>query len=469
MLFNSFDFLIFMICVIFAMIFFRNKKLQFMILIIASYIFYYFSSGFLFVLLFFSSILDFYIGRKIFESRTTKVKRIFLSLSIMGNLGVLGFFKYANFSIQIANQLRDLFGFSALPMLNIILPVGISFFTFQTMSYTIDIYRGKLNPTNSFLKFMLFVAFFPQLVAGPIIRASDFFPQLKKRKIFIIPANIKLGLTYISWGLIKKVVFADSLSPFVTSIFENPVGLNSITIMIGALAFGIQIYCDFSGYTDIAIGVARLLNFKFPKNFDKPYFAHNPSNFWERWHISLSTWLRDYLYISLGGNRKGVIRTFINLMITMLLGGLWHGASWNFVVWGLYQGLLLVAYKFISSRYNFRIGKFVSILLTQYFVFLGWLIFRIRDSEYLGYSIKKYIIFDFDFSGILEFIVINKYVFTIMLVFCVIHFLSYKIKDVIRKINSLDYKIWFLYILMVILMLILLATNFNSAFIYFQF
>jgi len=469
MLFNSIDFLIFMISVFVLMILFRNKRIQFLILIVASYIFYYFSSGLLFVLLFLSSILDFYIGRKIFESKNKKSKRFFLIISIIGNLGILGFFKYANFSIQIANHLRDLFGFSALPMLNIILPVGISFFTFQTMSYTIDIYRGKLQPTPSFLKFMLFVSFFPQLVAGPIVRASEFFPQLNKKRVFIIPANVKLGLTYISWGIVKKVIFADSLNPFVSNIFSNPLGLNSITIIFGTIAFGIQIYCDFSGYTDIAIGVARLLNFTFPKNFDKPYFAHNPSNFWERWHISLSSWLKDYLYISLGGNIKGKIRTLVNLMITMILGGLWHGASWNFVVWGIYQGLLLVGYKIISSKSGIRIRKGLAIFITQYFVFLGWLIFRIRNSQYLIYSIKKYILFDFDFSGFPEFVVANKYIFMIMIIFIIIHILSYKIKDVVKRINSLDYKIWFLYILMIILILILFAPTINTAFIYFQF
>jgi len=354
--------------------------------------------------------------------------------------------------------------------LYIILPVGISFFTFQTMSYTIDIYRKKLAPTDSFLKFMLFVSFFPQLVAGPIVRASTFLPQLKKKMIKILPQNLKLGLTLIGWGLVKKIVFANNIAPFVDSVLTNPLGLNSLPIILGTIAFGIQIYCDFSAYSDIAIGTARILNFKFPKNFDKPYFATNPSNFWEKWHISLSSWVRDYLYIPLGGNRRGIRRTYLNLMITMVIMGLWHGASWNFILWGAYHGILLISYRYIS-KYNFKIGKVISIIITQYFVFLGWLIFRVGNLQYLLYSIKKFIIFDFNL-GLAEtfnFISTNIFVFFIIILFCYIHFFSYKKKDIIKKISKLDYFPWFLYLLLITLILFLFASSVNIAFIYFQF
>ena len=470
MLFNTIEFAIFMICVVLAIKLFKNKRLQLSILVFASYLFYYFSSGFFFVLLLFSSLLDFYVGRKIFESKTSIKRKFFLALSIIGNLGILAFFKYADFAIEIANQIRNIFGISALPFLSIALPVGISFFTFQTMSYTLDIYRRKLSPTKSFLKFMLFVSFFPQLVAGPIVRASTFLPQLKKKTIKILPDNLKLGLTYISWGLVKKIVFANNIGPFVDSIFANPLGLNSLTIIFGTIAFGIQIYMDFSAYSDIAIGTARILGFKFPKNFDKPYFAHNPSDFWKRWHISLSSWVKDYVYIPLGGNRKGRTRKYLNLLITMTLMGLWHGASWNFVLWGFYHGTILIAYRFIS-KYDFKIGKIMSIIITQYLVFLGWLIFRVGNSEYLWYSIKKFIILDFNLglTETLGFISTNIWPLFLILLFCYIHFFSYKAKNIIKKINSLNYLSWFLYLLLVILLLFLFAPSLNTAFIYFQF
>jgi len=482
MLFNTIQFAIFIILVVLAIELFKKNKLQLIILTLASYIFYYFDSGLLFVLLLFTASLDFFCGKKIYESKSVKRKKILLLISIIGSLGILAFFKYANFTIDIANHIADIFGIiPPLKFLNILLPVGISFYTFQSMSYTIDIYRGELKPADSFLKYMLFIAFFPQLVAGPIVRASHFLPQLHNKRILILGKNLKMGMTYISWGLVKKLIFADNIAPFVNSIFADPVGLSSFNIIMGALAFGIQIYCDFSAYTHIAIGCARIFGFTFLENFNKPYFARNPSDFWRRWHISLSTWLKDYLYIPLGGSRKGKVRTYLNLMITMLLGGLWHGAAWNFVVWGAYQGGLLAIHKFITNKINFRdfFGKFInernrnilSIIIAQYFVFLGWLIFRVRDSSHLLYSIKKFIIVDFFSSipGIISFCLQNKFIIFLIFVFFYLHILSYKIKNIIERINSLNLKYWFLYIIFIILLLLVFTPNLNTAFIYFQF
>ena len=482
MLFNSLQFAVFIIILLLAIEIFKKNRLQIVILLIASYIFYYFDSGILFILLLFTASLDFFCGKKIYESESPKKKKFFLMMSIIGSLGILAFFKYANFIIDIANRIGDLFGIvPPLKFLNILLPVGISFYTFQSMSYTIDIYRGNLKPANSFLKYMLFIAFFPQLVAGPIVRASHFLPQLNNKKILILGKNLKIGLTYISWGIVKKLIFADNLAPFVNSIFTNPVGLDSFHIIIGALAFGIQIYCDFSAYTNIAIGSARILGFTFLENFNKPYFARNPSDFWKRWHISLSTWLRDYLYIPLGGSKKGKFRAYINLMLTMLLGGLWHGAAWNFVVWGVYQGGLLAVHKFISDKLNpknvlnkiisSRMGVIISIIITQYFVFLGWLIFRVGNSNYLWYSIKKFVIIDSfsRISEIISFCLQNKFIILLILLFFYLHILSYKIRNIIEKINSLNLKYWFLYIIFVILLLLIFTPNLNTAFIYFQF
>ncbi|MFH1849897.1 MAG: MBOAT family O-acyltransferase [archaeon] len=475
MLFNTFQFAVFMATVVLCLKIFRNRRLQLSLLVLASYVFYYYSSGCLFVLLLFSSLLDFYCGRKIFESGASG-KRLFLVLSLAGNLGILGFFKYADFAIGIANQLRGIFGISPpVALLNIVLPVGISFFTFQTMSYTIDIYLGKLKPTESFLKFMLYVAFFPQLVAGPIVRAASFLPQLNISRISILPQNLKLGLTYIGWGLVKKVVFADNISPFVDGIFSDPTGLGSFPVMLGALGFGIQIYCDFSAYSDIAIGCARIMGFRFPKNFDKPYFARSPTDFWRRWHISLSSWLKDYIYIPLGGNRKGAARSYANVMVTMLLGGLWHGASWNFVIWGFYHGVLLAAHKLFSRAFpghnGTRLTRVLSVFATQYFIFLGWLIFRVKNMDHLGYSVLRFIVPDFKMGpgAMALYVMSNLWPVCLIVMFMYLHFFSYKTRDIIRKIAGLSYIHWFLFIAFAALLLFLFAPSINTAFIYFQF
>ena len=264
----------------------------------------------------------------------------------------MGFFKYADFGISQINHVTESLGIPEITALGLILPIGISFYTFQTISYTVDIYRGKLEPSKSLWEFALFVSFFPQLVAGPILRASHFLPQLREkisnnnitsrlRTITIHDTSLRFGISLMAIGFFKKMFFADNIAPMSNEIFNVPYGLESFTVMLGAIAFGVQIYCDFSGYSDIAIGAATILGFHIPANFNKPYFAVSPVDFWRRWHISLSTWLRDYLYIPLGGNRKGNSRTYTNLITVMFLGGLWHGASWNFVIWGLMHGAYL--------------------------------------------------------------------------------------------------------------------------------
>src|SRR3989344_1716942 len=472
-LFNSTPFIIFLCVVLILIWLIRKRDYQYTILLLASYYFYYFSTGlFLLSLLLFTSSLDFYTGRKVYEAKDKKIKRKFLILSLIGNLGTLAFFKYTNFAIDSVNDLLILFGFnSQLPVLNIILPIGISFFTFQTMSYTLDIYFEKLKPVDSFLRFMLYVAFFPQLVAGPILRAADFLPQLGKNILFSY-TNLKFGLTLVGWGIVKKVVFADNIAPLVNVIFESPTELNSFLIILGAIGFGIQIYCDFSGYSDIAIGVAKTFGFTLPLNFNKPYFSKNPAEFWKRWHISLSTWLKDYLYIPLGGNRKGERRTNFNLMATMISEGLWHGASWNFVIWGAYQGILLTLHKFFS-RIKSISGIFIfkgigALIITQYFVFLGWLIFRIRDVSDLWYSIKKFILIDFSLNG-LSILEANKLSLIFILIFLYVHYISYKNKDIIERIKSLELRYWFVYVVIIVLLLLLFAPSKTSEFIYFQF
>ena len=437
----------------------------------------------------YSAVLDFYLGRAIWNTDSIKRKKTLLIISLAGNLGLLGFFKYADFAILQFNFLGEQLNLaSEIPFLNLALPIGISFYTFQTISYTVDVYRGKLTPCKSLREFVLFVSFFPQLVAGPIVRASEFLPQLREkisksagnrlRLITIENANLKLGVTLMAFGFLKKMFFADNIAPFVDEIFNNPIGLESFAIFLGTIAFGIQIYGDFSGYSDIAIGAALILGFKLPLNFNKPYFAMSPSDFWKRWHISLSSWLRDYLYIPLGGNRKSNGHTYFNLMTVMFLGGLWHGASWNFVIWGVLHGAYLAVHKLISDRFpslknnlffKSKIGKLISILITQYFIFLAWIPFRVHDFEDLTYSISKYILFDFQFSQSLQLIESNQIALGIMMLFIIFHYISFRSKNLVEKISKLNSFMLFFFLTIVFLLIFLFYQGYTDDFIYFKF
>lgn len=328
----------------------------------------------------------------------------FLTTSVVINLGTLSLFKYFNFFLDSASGVGSLLGVSwQPPMLNILLPVGVSFYTFQTMSYTIDVFRGLVQAERSILRVLLYVAYFPQLVAGPILRPSQFMPSLESRWA-LKSENIYSGFHLIMVGLVKKVLVADWVALLVDQVFSESTGMSSLVVMLGAALFAIQIYCDFSGYTDIARGISRLFGIEIPLNFNFPYFSTSIIDFWRRWHISLSTWLRDYLYIPLGGSRCRVQRVYANLMITMLLGGLWHGAAWNFVVWGGYQGVLLCINRallhFIERRAKLqtligsRLGRILCWAVTMYLTLLGWLIFRANSTEQLIYMMKKFLLFD---------------------------------------------------------------------------
>jgi len=334
MLFNTIDFVVFFTFVLATVVIIKNRRFQHLFLLGSSYFFFYYSSNYLITLLVISTILDFYVGKAIWNSDNLQKKKLLLVASLAGNLGLLGFFKYTDFAITQFNILGNYINLAdEIPLLNLVLPIGISFYTFQTISYTVDIYRGQLEPSKSFWEFALFVSFFPQLVAGPILRARNFLPQLREkienfeaglklRQIVIQSSYLQLGITMMALGFFKKMFFADNIAPMVNTLFANPAGLDSFSVVMATVAFGIQIYCDFSGYSDIAIGAALIMGFKVPMNFNKPYFATSPSDFWSRWHISLSSWLRDYLYIPLGGNRRTPSRTYFNLITVMFLGGL---------------------------------------------------------------------------------------------------------------------------------------------------
>nr|WP_106634322.1 MBOAT family protein [Alistipes sp. Marseille-P5061] len=365
----------------------RAQTARVLYVVLFSLYFYYKSSGIYFLLLVFAAASDYWLAHAIARTERQSARRWFVALSVAINLGMLGYFKYTNFFIDLSNQL---FGQGFLEFRNIFLPVGISFFVFQSMSYTIDVYRRQLRPLDHWLDYLFYLSFFPQLVAGPIVRARDFIPQICQRP-FVTREMFGTGVFLILTGLFKKAVISDYISlNFVDRIFDEPLLYSGFECLMGIYGYALQIYCDFSGYSDMAIGIALLLGFRFPKNFDAPYKSATITEFWRRWHISLSSWLRDYLYISLGGNRKGRVRTYINLLLTMLLGGLWHGAAIRFVLWGALHGVALALHKMwlalvpgakISGAQMHPLSRIAGIFLTFNLVCFGWLMFRAESMQ----------------------------------------------------------------------------------------
>lgn len=479
MIFSSIDFLIFFLIILLTLKFLENKgeKNKKSFLLIASYFFYgYWDWRFLSLILL-NTLISYYCGKYIEKnSNSNKTKRKYLIANIVASLGILATFKYYNFFIDSLNTTLSLEA-NPLSSMNIILPLGISFYTFQTLSYTIDIHRGKIKSEN-LLDFSLFVIFFPQLVAGPIVRAAEFLPQLKN-KIQLTFVNFKSGLALFIIGFAKKSLLADSLSIYVDSVFLRPDFFDSLTLIYAVMAYSLQIYFDFSGYSDMAIGIGLILGFHFPKNFNYPYKSRNITEFWRRWHLTLSRWLRDYLYISLGGNKKGEYRTYFNLFITMTLGGLWHGASINFVVWGMLHGFALAMHKvylsfikanindypeqaFTESKLSTIFQHFISITLTYMFVCATWVLFRASNMD------DVYIIFNRIFlndSGV-RWIHVSFY-------FIVPLFIMWQMiphNEVIRKrVFNLDSYSGFVASLTLVILIVLFSPTGLSPFIYFQF
>jgi len=351
-----------------------------LLLLVANVIFYGSGTPWHLAVLGVPSIIDYAAARRIEAATDARTRKQWLQFSIACNLGLLAYFKYADFFVD---TVAHLVGTSTLPLL-IALPVGISFFTFKTMSYTIDVYRGEIPACRSLWRYAMFVSFFPELVAGPIVRASIFLPQMD-RPLTPRWGRTVIGLQIALIGVAKKLLIADRLASFSDSVFDAPAAFSQGTVIAAVIAYSLQIYCDFSGYSDIAIGVARIIGFDLPENFDMPYLATSITEFWRRWHMTLSRWLRDYLYIPLGGNRRGPWRTYLNLAITMLLGGLWHGANWTFVAWGLLHGLGLAVHKLVRSRATSdaaprsMLGTVLSWAATYTFVCIGWVFFRSPD------------------------------------------------------------------------------------------
>ena len=354
MLFNSLDYILFLgIAVAGFWLLARHAQLRIIFVFMASCLFYMAWHPAYIVLILGSTLVDYIVGLRIHATNEPKARKRWLILSLVSNLGLLGLFKYFNFASQATADVLGLFFGIEIPnppFLDVLLPVGISFYTFQTLSYTIDIYRRKLEPTRNFFQFAFFVTYFPQLVAGPIVRASQLLPQLQ-RKITLRDEQVTQGLFLIATGMVKKVVIADYLSVnLVDRVFDQPELYSAAEVVIALYGFTMQIYCDFSGYTDVARGSAKLMGLELPENFDRPYQSTSPAEFWRRWHMTLSTWLRDYLYFPLGGSHVGPVRAYWNLWLTMFLIGIWHGASWTFVFYAILQSMAMVIHRFFYRR-----------------------------------------------------------------------------------------------------------------------
>jgi len=483
MLFNSIDFAIFLpiIFIIYWFVTGKNIKYQNLLILIASYVFYGWWDWRFLSLIFFSTIVDYTVGLNLGRYNKPSTRKILLIVSICVNLGLLGFFKYYNFFLDNINTAFSFLGQSvSLQSLHIILPVGISFYTFQTLSYTIDIYNKKINPTRDFLSFAAFVSFFPQLVAGPIERASNLLPQFKMRRRFNYD-DAADGLRQILWGLIKKVVIADNCAQFVDMIFNSPGDYSGSTLFLGALFFTFQIYGDFSGYSDIAIGTARLFGFKLMRNFAFPYFSRDIAEFWRRWHISLTTWFRDYLYIPLGGSRVSLPGTIRNTFIIFLVSGFWHGANWTYVAWGGVHALLFLPLLIMNKNRNNidlvakdkkipSLKELVNISVTFFIVVLTWILFRADNISHASEIFKG--IFSVSLFTIPSFNGMEKALMLIIMItlFMIIEWVGREHNFAIERIgiNRPRFIRWSFYSFLIFLIGMYMQTT-ETPFIYFQF
>lgn len=457
-------------------------------LLLFSLFFYYKSGGLYFWLLLLSTLIDYGCGNGIYHSVKTWHRKFYLMLSIFTNLGLLAFFKYSYFFVEQINLLSgsDFKAYNFLAVIannsfgtqydvfEIILPVGISFYTFQTLSYSIDIYRRQLEPARNLIDFGFFVSFFPQLVAGPIVRAADFIPQIY-RKYSLSRTQFGAAVFLIMAGLFKKMVISDYLSiNFVDRVFDDPLLYSGFLNLMAVYGYAIQIYCDFSGYSDMAIGLAVLMGFQLPVNFNSPYKSLSITEFWRRWHISLSTWLRDYLYISLGGNRRGKFRTYMNLLITMLLGGLWHGAALRFIIWGALHGLALAIHKLWMEHVPWAGNKrwwyqAISGLITFHFVCWCWIYFRASDTMVVRQIINQ-IFNHFDWSLLPTQISAYAMVFSILLLGFGLHFFPSEWKSKLRN-YFIEWPLWLqsLSVSVFIMICYQAVSSDIQPFIYFQF
>ncbi|MDO5980484.1 MBOAT family O-acyltransferase [Flavivirga spongiicola] len=482
MLFNSLEFVIFFVIVFFAYYkSYNNLKFQNALLLISSYVFYGWWDWRFLSLIIISSISDYIIGSLIDKSNNKKQRKKFLILSLLINLGILGFFKYYNFFAESFSDFISVFGFETNPfLLNIVLPVGISFYTFQTMSYTIDIYRDKMKANKNLLEFMTFVSFFPQLVAGPIERASHLLPQFGKKRKFDV-YEFKEGAKQVLWGLFKKIVIADNCAFYANQIFENSDSYPGSVLVIGVILFAFQIYGDFSGYSDIAIGISRMMGIDLMQNFKSPYLAENIQDFWRRWHISLSTWFRDYVYIPLGGSQvDSSFRRSVNIIITFTVSGFWHGANWTFVIWGALHSLFYFIQTFYSKQMKTvkilpsNLVKTFNIIITFIAVTFAWIFFRAKSFNHAVNYISEMLSSSILANPTSHFKGMGSSVMPFVIVISLVYLLIFEIsnRDANYSFQVGHFKAPYrtlIYCSLLLLILFFRATNGPIDFIYFQF
>jgi D-alanyl-lipoteichoic acid acyltransferase DltB (MBOAT superfamily) len=486
MLFNSIDVAIFF-PIVFTIywVLAKNITSRNTLILLSSYVFYgWWDWRFLFLIII-SSAVDFFVGKYIHKTKNKNKRKQLLLISLLVNLGFLFYFKYTNFFIETFVDSFRLFGNKIeVSTLNIILPVGISFYTFQTLSYTIDIYRKTLKPTKKWLSFFTFVAFFPQLVAGPIERASHLLPQF-----FVIHKfnyyQVRSGLLLMAFGLFKKMVIADRVAILVNEVYNNPIGYSGTDYLIATFFFAFQIYCDFSGYSDIAIGISRTMGFDLMKNFDSPYLSKSITEFWRRWHISLSTWFRDYVYIPLGGSRNGKYKTYLNLFIVFLVSGLWHGAALTFVIWGSIHGVIIVIekifekqrksiYKRINLKKRSFVNKIIFIPMIFTIVSIAWIFFRANNLTDAILILQGIIKLDINTDNIFDLgLVKNEFYLSIFLILILIFIeWSNKKSNYISFISRQKQTVrWLIYVIIInsIIILGVYGSGTPKDFIYFQF
>ena len=464
----------------------NRQRIRIVYVILFSLYFYYKTSGVWFLLLLFTATSDFLIGRQIARTKEKLIKKIWVTLSISLNLGMLAYFKYTNFFYELTIKCWHIVGgimdeqvFKGLiyEPLDIFLPIGISFFTFQSLSYIIDVYRAQVKPVKRCTEYLFFVSFFPALVAGPIVKARDFFPQMFKKSVL---SSHRMGeaLYLIICGLFKKCVISDYISVnFVDRIFDAPALYSGVENLMGIYGYALQIYCDFSGYSDMAIGIALLLGIRFKINFDSPYQSATITEFWRRWHISLSSWLRDYLYIPLGGNRKGRNRTYLHLAITMLLGGLWHGAALRFLLWGAFHGAGIVFHKLMMNLFGLKASgadmaswkRMISAFFTFHFVCFAWIFFR-ADTMQKVKEIIKQLFTCFEPSIFLQFVSNYSAIFIVMIIGYIAHFMPKKMDQKLQHTVTIM-PLWAKALLLCIVIFIVIQMKSAEIvpFIYFQF
>ena len=475
MVFSSSIFLFWFLPVFLAVYFIVPRRLKNPVALLASLVFYGFGSPKFLLVLLLSITIDFFLVRQIDKSDDTKRRKLFLVLSVFLNIGLLAYFKYANFFVDNFNAILSAFGTPPVRWTKVVLPIGISFFTFQKMSYSIDVYRKTSAPLKSIADYALFIMLFPQLIAGPIVRYNEIAEQITDRRANETADNRILGFYRFVIGLSKKMLIANILAEYVDQVFALPtaeIGLS--TAWLGILAYTFQIYFDFSGYSDMAIGIGRMIGFKFPENFNNPYISQSVSEFWKRWHITLGSWMMDYLYIPLGGNRRGKGRTYLNLWIVFFLSGLWHGAAWTFVAWGAFHGIFIVIDKMFWLKASKCIGKIPRVLITFVIVMIGWVMFR---ADTIGYAVQ-YVGAMFGANGSTPALFVNsQFVFTLIVAVFFAFFGLTKVGDKAldfffnRKAYNTVQVVW-VGLLMVVLLILsasfILKGSFNP-FIYFRF